>query len=340
MISRVPRIRESVFSLLGVVVGLLTLNRPRFWWQELFHNSAFYWVVPVCGLMLWLLVCVFRRGFSWQIACGILGCLYGVSATFASVATAVMPRHITIPVDESIRVDGAWIDSWSVNDDVRELTQLIVTRKPLLVAMQGRDLEPLDALPALAGYVHRIAASGTGEAGSLRLYSRVPLRGAARGDLGLRAFPGGWGALALSETQVLEVGFISLMPSYNQELFERNRVSARRLSSLMRNSESPRIVLANFNATPTSQLVAVYSNQTRMYSLRFGTTLSNIRSVFDFFAPERGLQAFVSKQVAPESFELLSWPKRARPLFYFSVQVPRDVPEGERTDDSGALKRE
>ncbi len=340
MISRVRHIRESVLSLIGVGVGLLTLNRPRFWWQELFHNCAFYWVVPVCVLMLWLLWCLFRRGFAWHLMCGILGCLYAVSTTFAAVVTAVVPHRVKPSVEESIRVNGIWIDSWSVNDDVRELTQLIVTRKPLLVAMQGQDLGPLDALSALEGYAHRISASGTGEAGSIRIYSRIPFRGDVRSDMGLRAFPGGWSALALSERQVLEVGFLSLMTSLNRELFEQNRISARRLSSLMRNSENPRIVLANFNATPTSQLVAVYPNQTRMYSLRFGASISNIRSVFDFFAPERGLQAFASYQVAPESFELLSWPKRARPLFYFSVQVPRGVTDSEQGNGSSALKKE
>jgi hypothetical protein len=315
----------SIFiSFLGIVVGLLTANRPRFWWQEIFHNCALYWCIPCFAAIVWLLWRLSCRRCSALLIVGLLGYGYGVFSTFDSISSQVFPRRFAAADGEFQRVDGIWIDSWSLGDDVGEIARVVSSRQPTFVVIQGDALEQLDTLSELNSYpVHISSSSRSGfSAGEIRFYSRAPFVGEVHNDLGLQALPGGWCSVALSPNHSLEVGFLALKPSRDAQSFERNRISARRLSSLMRNSERPRLLLANFNATPTSQLVAIYPEQTRMYSLRFGAKMSSILSSFNYFGSARGLQAYASFQVAPESFELLARPNHSRPMMYFSIFVP------------------
>ena len=64
---------------------------------------------------------------------------------------------------------------------------------------------------------------------------------------------------------------MTLLPALSRQSLESSRITSRRLASIMRSSSAPRIVFAQFNTTPFSQVRSIYSDQVKLLSLDYGS---------------------------------------------------------------------
>jgi hypothetical protein len=137
--------------------------------------------------------------------------------------------------------------------------------------------------------------------------------------LGIEAFPGGVFVLQQEGSAAIEIGVMRLERSISSEVFERNRVTSRRLASLMRNSDEPRLVVAQFGTTPFSQLMAIYPKQARLRSLMFGMELSKMFEIAWPALVSPGSNIFVSRDFTRQTLELIHLPGCQSPLIFFRV---------------------
>lgn len=131
-------------------------------------------------------------------------------------------------------------------------------------------------------------------------------RGAA--NLGFQARPGGVVAFQLPSGVAVDLGVLKLGSSGSRADFERNRISARRLASYMRNADSARMVVGSFYAGPFSQFVSVFTSQARLRSWWRGKGLVktyDMNSLYSRFTYSHG---FVSRDIRPLRVERLVVP--------------------------------
>jgi hypothetical protein len=140
-------------------------------------------------------------------------------------------------------------------------------------------------------------------------------------QLGFDALPGGVVSLAMPDEGEFELGVLMLERSHDKASFERNRISSRRLSSLMRNSQQRRIVVGNLNTTPFSMLSSIFNEQSGMRSLVFQSGFVNTLGVLSLNSHVFGRNVFVSRDMVRKDFEFVDLPGRNEPVVFFSVLV-------------------
>lgn len=312
-----------VASVCGLLAVLCVANRPRFWWQEAFCGLAPYWL-PAAFVMLVLLVCYARRCMGvamWFVWVGIISYAYLCVAMGAKVWPYVFHSPwVKPPMDESSVLTGLWIDSWGQHEDLSALVRLIQDKSASLVILSG-TVSGSEQEPALQSLFPHYNSTTPQRDGQVRLWSQFSFADHAVRNLGIRALPGGLFSLQLANGKKIEVGVLSLLPSANQLDFERNRISSRRLSALIRSSRLPRIVAAEFSTTPFSQLVAIYPEQARVRPLlhKADAHFSRIPGYSrDLIADST---VFVSKDFTQITFEQLRVPWRERFMLFFRVQL-------------------
>jgi len=131
-------------------------------------------------------------------------------------------------------------------------------------------------------------------------------------NLGINSRPGGVVAVKLPSGALISLGVINLSPAFNQRDFERNRVSARRLASVMRNSDSTRLVIGDFYATPLSQFVSVFTEQARLRSLWYGQGIVKTYDMRRMLSHFTLSHALVSRDLRPAKVERVSIPECSR----------------------------
>jgi hypothetical protein len=145
----------------------------------------------------------------------------------------------------------------------------------------------------------------------------------SRVSLGLDALPGLFLSLQVPQVGPVLLGALDLIPAASQDDFFASKVTSRRLATLMRYREEPRIVAGNFNATPFAPLVNMYRRQLSMRSVMFGQGL--IRT-FDRTGPLVRLtldNAFVSKDVAVIGFQAIEGISERRTTLAWRLRVTR-----------------
>lgn len=220
-------------------------------------------------------------------------------------------------------VGGIWIDAWTVKDDSQTLLAAVHRLKPSVVALSGDIPEELSKNLSVEQYPYRVQLEAQNSREILVL-SKLAFGSDLKVDLGVNAEVGGFIPLEVTETKTLRLGLLDLRQATTQAEFERNRISSRRLSSLVRNGSGTRIVVGQFSATPFSQLVSIYSQQAKVRSLRFDAGLLRSLPVVAFCRDSCPAQVFVSRDVTPGNFEEIRLPGRARPGVFFKVSVPLD----------------
>jgi hypothetical protein len=146
------------------------------------------------------------------------------------------------------------------------------------------------------------------ERGEITVLTSLHIEDRGVPNLGFNARSGGVVGLKLPSGFTIDLGVISLRPSTARNEFERNRISARRLASYMRNSEATRLVLGNFYATPFSQLASVFTSQARLRSLWYGKGMLktyDMNHVLSHFTFSHG---FVSRDMRPGRVDRLKLP--------------------------------
>jgi hypothetical protein len=221
-------------------------------------------------------------------------------------------------LSSSLELSGIWIDSWKSNEPTEHITELLKVKLPDLVIISGRNTDAVMSKIPIKYYQHRVVTSPAAE-GEISIASKISFATDKISELGLLAFPGGVISLNIPGYRRVELGVMALEPSLSGESFERNRVTARRLSSLMRNSIETRIVAASFNTTPFSQIASIYTEQTRMRSLMFGLGLLKTYNMLNPWSSFTYSNVFVSKDIKREKFERISLKDRTHAALYFKV---------------------
>ena len=108
--------------------------------------------------------------------------------------------------------------------------------------------------------------------------------------------------------------------------FERNRISARRLASYMRNSEATRLVVGSFYATPFSQLSSVFTSQARLRSLWYGKGMVKTYDMNHTFSRFTFSHGFVSRDIRPRRVERVEVPGCSRAGLSADLLVESPVP--------------
>lgn len=315
-------------SFAGYFVALCIANRPRFWWQEEVCSRALYWL-PCALAAFWFLAREVLRGSAGRtwLRGGALVC-YGYVLAFMFWKLVPYMHYSSWPRvadDSGVRLRGIWVDSWSAADRVAELEYIITSKQPSVVMLAG--IAPSEALRAslFETFPYRARTATVdpvnGEQPSIAIASKIPFEIEGIDQLGLEALPGGVFPLRLSNGAVLDLGVMALTPSDSQPTFERNRITSRRLSSLMRNSRAPRIVAAQFSTTPFSQFMAVYSEQTKMRSLMYGIGLLKTVDMNNPLSFSTESDVYVSRDITRLAFERIHMTGRSRAALFFDVRL-------------------
>jgi len=269
----------------------------------------------VASLLLWLFSCLrdraSRRSLVFWVA------LLSLGYTFCFMGLKALPyiyysRWSSFD-SRSDDLSGMWIDNWSRNDDPAQIVAPVKKLNPKLLLVAGTDLENLASPLRDLGFGYIVNVDPVRQS-SVIIASTLPFLPERITNLGVNSWPGGVFSLGLSDGAEIQLGVIALKRSSDQESFERNRVTARRLSSIMRDSDKARLVVGQFNATPFSQFVAVYSEQARMNSLMFGRMSLGT------------LNALASKDISSTNFIRIEIPGRSGDAFWFQLRMPVTEP--------------
>ncbi len=308
----------------GYTIGLLVANRPRFWWQDVFHNAALYWIFPALCAALWLALHMWiKRRWSWFAALACMAYVCSVGTMVKRVWPYVWFDRWTGKRIESTAtsVSGMWIDSWTEQQDPRALMSIVERYSPTIIAISGRIPDAHNFAVPLDRYPHRLTLQAA-DSGEISFMSQLPIGAGAKLDLGINAAVGGFIPVQLTAGKTVQIGTIDLKQATTPADFEQKRISARRLSALIRNGADTRIVLGQFNCTPFSQLVSIYTQQARVRSLRFNSGPLQSLRILRYCRTECPAQAFVSRDVLPEHVEEFRLAGREQQGLFFRVLIP------------------
>lgn len=274
----------NLVAFVGIVLALCILNRPRFWWQEQIVAFTPYWIAFAIVAAIWLIRALCRSlpgafkgsllAILRKLYLAISVCCYGyvlAVTSYRALPYIYYPsshKH-TLPGSASATFKILWIDGLSSEDTLAETKALRAIKEVDLSVVSSAPrskLHPrvLEGVPlfASAPFVERSAG------GEIALYSRLPFGSRRLTNLGVAALPGALFEVLLREDLTIELGVMTLLPALSAESLERSRITSRRLASLMRSSQGLRVVLAQFNTTPFSQLRGIYLDQARLAPLR------------------------------------------------------------------------
>jgi hypothetical protein len=313
------RLLHLFLCVVGIAIGLLVANRPRFWWQELFHNATLYWLIPACIAALLLIRRMLRvRSWSWLTVVAVIAYVYAIASMGHRVRRYIHFVGWKNSISTASSMSGLWIDSFYPDKEQAVLEELAARFNPSVIVVSGAGSNLIASSILANTHPHRVATSPSAD-GSIEVLSRLPYASREIVELGFNALPGGVVSLGMPDGQQVELGVLMLQPSYNKASFERNRITSRRLSALMRNSSQRRVVVGDFNATPFSMLSSIFNEQSGMHSLLFKSFFSYRLGALDMRSGISGRNVFVSRDMTSERLEYLFMPDRQEPVVYFSV---------------------
>ncbi len=317
-------LRKTVHFLIcigGLLAALCLANRPRFWWQELFCGAALCWLPLALLALIYLIHSVWanRSARTW-LSFGAIWCyVYAVVHTAIILAPYLHYKRWSKAFSSPTNQMSALWSECPINPDSSvELQRQIGRLEPSVLIILGGLSADLSSSVFLNRYPYTARTSSV-EKGGILLISKSPFGPPRADDLGIEAFPGGVFVLQKEGSAAIEIGVMRLERSISSEVFERNRVTSRRLASLMRNSDEPRLVVAQFGTTPFSQLMAIYPKQARLRSLMFGMELSKMFEIAWPALVSPGSNIFVSRDFTRQTLELIHLPGCQSPLIFFRV---------------------
>ncbi len=322
---RVATLCRYVSAIASVLVALCFLNRPRFWWQEIVCNLALY-------LLPWLIVELYCNAkWLWKkrspralVAVSFL--TSGYSAYSILVSALPYFHYNRWPVaDEKTaeKVRILFVDDCQFSGS--QISEMRTRYQPDLVVAAGAARESLSIIGQYLPYRYDFdGEKGLSITSSLRIEERgVP-------NLGFNARAGGVVALRLSTGRAVDFGVVNLRPAFSTVEFERNRISARRLASYMRNSDSTRIAIGNLYATQFSQVASVFTSQARLRSVWYGRGLVKTYHMGYPLMHFSLLHGFVSRDLFPSRVERVAISGCALAGFFTEVEVYQ--PAGNREE--------
>jgi hypothetical protein len=319
-------LRWGWFSLLCFIL-FCQLNHGRFWWQELVCSFTLYWA-PLVVIGLYITLYRFRRGYardarlpwflltsSLHLSIVLIVASLGRPYVYFERWPALVGKHVSqVGVLVAPFFDG--------DAAVHRLQSMIHEYRPDIVVMMGngdalRHIKESHEFPFVQ---ERNSAKHTG----IVIVSKFPFREGRRDGGGFGALPALYEELSLPDGTILEFGALLLSPVTDQEAFEDNKVTARRIATLVRNSSRHRIVVGSFFGSPFSKIVSLYTRQGRLRSVMFGRGFRNTWDMQSALLKLPADHAFVSRYIGVQDVTLFEAPtSRHRGLFFTAIFEPR-----------------
>ncbi len=323
----------NLVAFVGIFLALCLLNRPRFWWQEQIVAVTPYWIALAIVAAIFLAYALFRSpsdtlkrsllGLLRKLYLAIAVCSYGY--VLAVTTYRVLP-YIYYPSSHKLMGYGdtratfkiLWIDGLSSSDTLAEIAALRAIKDVHLSVVSSAAKSKLNPRVVAGVPLFETAPfveQATG--GEIALYSHYPFGPRRLTKLGVAALPGALFEVLLSNDLTIELGVMTLLPALSAESLEQSRITSRRLASLMRSSQGPRVVIAQFNTTPFSQLRGIYLDQVKLVSLSYGrrspsallldlppfnAMFKNAHSASAYLANRTAGEVLVSKDIVPVSY--------------------------------------
>ena len=319
--SRIGLVGLVSWLLIVTALAICHLNHPRLWIQDLLCSVSLYWLPAVfAGFIAVLWRCIRARSCSVTLLYALVVqafLVYRVSALASPYLH--FSRWVAIESNRAIDLPMLLSHTDFTPSGAARLADVVAAQAPAVAILVGRPEQLLRAQEILPKYPFVVESEPTG----VLVLSRFEPSEESRVSLGFDSLPGLFLNLKVPDVGPLLLGALDLIPAASQDDFFASKVTSRRLATLMRYREEPRIVVGNFNATPFAPLVNMYRRQLSMRSVMFGQGL--IRT-FDLADPLVRLtldNAFVSKDVAVMRFEALEGISVHRSTLSWQVRLAR-----------------
>jgi len=328
---RIERPRDGAFwvylSLIVSGVGAFCIsNFPRAWWEEVVSSTAPVW----CSFFVVILI-VQLRNFkiappSFLVALAI-GCeVFCVASTIRAVWPYVYYRRSsdqTQVLTQPLSVMFIDHPSQESGEGPPNVSRLIARLNPDLLVVLG-DAGGAPTSVASEHGLRCLLASQGGSTGEITLCSRLPVMAEPDTDFGYGALPGVFGSLRVDRAVVLELGVLDLLPTWSQDSFGASRVTSRRLATLMKFSDNPRVVMGAFRSSPTSQIAKMYVEEVHLNSIFFDGGLTRLVSVMkSALGLGHGLGVFTARSIVTAKVLEYSVARDGFSGISFEMRVPK-----------------
>lgn len=310
---------------LGAWLTLLTvlaachLNHPRLWFQDLLCSVSLYWIPLIAfGFLLVSWSCIRARACSVALLYSLIVqgfLLYRVS----SIAMPYLRYSAWAAVENAPGRDITMLFSHLdfAAGGFEKLAEEVARRSPGIAILVGQQQQLAQARDSFTDFPFSVESEPAG----ILVLSRFEPEEGSRNSLGIDALPGLFLKLRVPQAGTMLLGALDLIPAASQDDFFSSKVTSRRLATLMRYRKEPRVVAANFNATPFAPIVNMYPRQLGMRSVMSGTGLFR---TFDLADPLVRLtldNAFVSKNIVVSSFDTIGGISERRASFGWRLRI-------------------
>lgn len=260
----------AVVAVLICITPLALANRARFWWQELIVNYALLLLIP--SILAFCYLCSQRLT-------GCIGLLIKLIAAIFTVYHILFVGKLLYPYS-SMAFDGSvssadaltrfsigYIERFSSWSEVR----LFIERNtPDILIVQDFPRSQESVVPKVFGEQYTIFE---GNHLGILVVSQHPIVDVVYSNLGILSHAGGVIRVKIAEGIEPLLGVMALEPSKSADIFERNRVTSRRMASILRNTPGYRLAFLRIASSPFSQFAYVFQQQTDMKSLLYNIGL-------------------------------------------------------------------
>ncbi len=262
----------TVTALFICITPLSLANRARFWWQELVVNYALVLLIPsvVAFCYLCLQKLPGRFGLLIKVFCGIVTAYHILFVgkllyPYASFLSDGRVSSISATTQFSIGyLEG--FSSWS------DVLRFVEQRNSDILIVQDFPKSYENNLTKLFKETFVLSKGG---ARGILVASQHPIVEVVSSDLGILSHPGGAIRIKIAEGFEPLLGVMALEASMNADIFERNRVTSRRMASILRNTPGYRLAFLRLASAPFSQFAYVFQEQTDMKSFLYDIGLGS-----------------------------------------------------------------
>lgn len=303
------------------------LNHGRFWWQELVCSFTLYWA-PFVVVGLCITLYRYRRGYAraarlpWVLLTSTLHLSIVLIVANLGRPYVYFDRWPSL-VGKQVSQVGVLVAPFFDGDAACARVQSMIReyRPDILVMMSNGDvvsrIKEFHELPF-------VQEQNAAKNGGIAIASKFPFRERIRDGIGFGALPAMYEELSLPDGSIVELGALLLSPVTDQGAFEDNKVTARRMATLVRNSSRHRIVVGSFFDSPFSKIVSLYTRQGRLRSVMFGRWFQNTWDMQSAFLKLPADHAFVSRYISVQDVTLFEAPtSRHRGIFFRAIFEPR-----------------
>ena len=288
--------RLWLFALIVLYYSLFTY--PRVWWQDLVHGFSMALVPPLLVATIVHIKALFKRGprlaliiaLALEIACVVR--VGWVVRPYVIYSTELEKRGTHVARPHFLLVDGTL--------PIVNPAGLEKVRKeflPELVVVLGANSLSSPVSKSFGNYPYHLSSEEV-FGGRVDIHSMWPFGLPVLRSLGVDAYPGALAMVHIAPDLELEVGALDLQVPEGHLDYERSRISARRLASMLRYSDYPRVVFGGFRVPATSPTTTVYSEQLRLKSVFFNRGFSSLASIAaKLWAPGSSLNVFTAKSI-------------------------------------------